>query len=248
MKHHAPAARPPSDAVPSTASRFDMYALVHKGLRAFMGDTLLRLGSVDADDTDALGDTLAQLRTLLALWSNHAELEERFIHSALQARRAGSACVAAEQHVWQEREMEVLHQLANRLERAAADERAAVSARLYLEYSRAMAEWFEHMYLEETSHNPVLWETHSDDELKMIHAAILEAVPVQHNATCVRWIAPHVTPQQRAAMLTGMRARAPVQAFAGVLALTRAHLRNDDWDKLARALDAAPAQPAASMR
>ncbi len=242
MKHHAPAG---PAAVAETTPRFDLYALVHKGLRACLGDTLARLGRVDVDDADDLRAALEALRTVLALWADHAAHEDRFIHPALQARRPGSACGAAEQHVWHAREIEQLLELAARLERAPRD---ALAAQLYLEFSRFAAEGLEHMYLEETRHNPVLWQTHSDDELKLIHAAILEAVPLQHNATYVRWIAPHATPRERAALLAGMRQRAPVQVYSGVLALIRAHLPASDWDKLACALDAAPARPLASIR
>lgn len=245
MKHHAPAALA---AVAETPPRFDLYALVHKGLRAFLGDTLARLGRVDVDDAHDLAAALDALRELLVLWADHAAHEDRFIHPAMQARRPGSACGAAEQHVWHARGIEQLLELAARLEQAPAARRAPLAAQLYLEFSHFAAEGLEHLYLEETRHNPVLWEIHSDDELRLMHAAILEAVPVQLNAAYVRWIAPHVTPRERAALLAGMRQRAPLQVYSGVLALIRAHLPAGDWDKLASSLDAVPAQPLASIR
>jgi hypothetical protein len=52
----------------------------------------------------------------------------------------------------------------------------------------------------------------------------------------LRWMLPHLSPSERAAMLRGMRATAPAEAFEGVLGLVRPLLGGRDWRKLSLAL------------
>jgi hypothetical protein len=47
---------------------------------------------------------------------------------------------------------------------------------------------------------------------------------------------PSMTPAERAALLTGMLARMPSEAFAGVLGALRPHLAERDWAKLMAAI------------
>ena len=56
----------------------------------------------------------------------------------------------------------------------------------------------------------------------------------------LRWMLPHLTPDERAMMLADMRRSAPPPAFEAALALARAQLTPREWDKLARALELAP--------
>src|SRR4051812_6495084 len=57
------------------APRFDMYCPIHKALRSFMCDTLLRAGRMDVDDAAELDSTLDQVDALLAFCLDHLERE-----------------------------------------------------------------------------------------------------------------------------------------------------------------------------
>ena len=60
---------------------------IHKALRHFMTDTLVRVGRLDIDDADEMSATLAQLETLLTLCTRHIEHENDFLHTAIEARQ-----------------------------------------------------------------------------------------------------------------------------------------------------------------
>jgi hemerythrin-like domain-containing protein len=79
----------------------DLYASTHKALRSFMADTLGAVGRMGADDAEERGATLAQLRSLLDLLEHHADIEDAFIHTAMQSRRPGSAHESAAEHLRQ---------------------------------------------------------------------------------------------------------------------------------------------------
>ena len=113
---------------------------------------------------------------------------------------------------------------------------AAALRRLYLRLSLFVAENFEHMQREETQMNAALWVTHSDEEIRAIEQRIIASHEPQEMQLALRWMLPHLSPEERSAMLDGMRAHAPAEAFAGVLGLIRPLLGGRDWRKLSQAL------------
>ena len=75
----------------AAGSLVDMYTLVHKGIRAFMGSTLTAVGRMDANDREETAATLAEVRALAMFLRAHLHHENQFVHPALEARRPGSA-------------------------------------------------------------------------------------------------------------------------------------------------------------
>lgn len=214
------------------APRHDLYTAVHKGLRAALCEALLAAGRLDTDDPAEVGRTLAQVRGLLALCRAHLHDEDRFIHPALEARRAGSTAHAARQHRQHLEAFTGLAAAVDAVECAAGTARAAAALALYRMLGRFVAENLEHMQLEETEHNAALWATHSDDELRTILQALLAAMPAAIQAEFRRWMVPAMTPSERVAMLAGMKRTQPPEAFAAALAAIKPHLGERDWNKL----------------
>ncbi len=73
------------------APRPDLHLFVHKGLRAFLSDTLNRCGRRDASDESDVAETLAQVRALVELCRAHLNKEEDSRHRAIEARRPRAA-------------------------------------------------------------------------------------------------------------------------------------------------------------
>jgi hypothetical protein len=215
------------------AARPDLYAAVHKGLRLFMGDTLQRLGSTDSNDPAQLAAAIEQVQSLLATCRQHLIHENEFVHPALEARRPGTSALAAEDH---DGHLAAIGALS---EEAATTLQGGPAAlhRLYLNLARFVAENFEHMQLEETHHNAVLWAEYDDAELLALHAALVGSIPPEEMAVFQRWMIPAVDHVERAAMFAGMRASAPAMVFDGALAAARDLLPRSEWAKLARELE-----------
>ncbi len=228
-------------AAPAAAARVDLYTAVHKGLRAAMGHVLRAVGSVDHTDERELADVLGQVRGLLELLAVHLHDEEQFVHAAMEARLPGSSAGTAEDHVGHELALDELESDVQALERAGAAGRAAASLRLYRRLARFVAENFEHMHVEETHNQMILWATHSDAELLAIEQALVASIPPAAMQVFTRWMLVAASHPERVAMLSGVRASAPPEVFDGMLALAREHLSQRDWAKLARALDVAAA-------
>jgi hypothetical protein len=216
----------------TTPTRLDLYAHIHKALRLFMSDTLQQLGRLDADDPLDLAASLAQLDALLDAAHHHVEKENRFVHPAIEARRAGASATIEAEH---EAHLDSIAAL--RAESAAlrALPSAAAAQRLYRRFAAFVADNFEHMAVEESRHNQALWAAYTDAELMELHGRIMASIGPREMSETLRWMIPALTPVERAQLIGGL----PPAVQAPVLASARTLLNDTAWAKLCRALDQA---------
>lgn len=224
------------------APRMDMYGGIHKAMRAFMADTLLAVGRMDADDALELAETTERVLGLLQACRSHLRHENEFVHAAMEARAPGACASVAHEHEEHLQHIERLATLVQALRDCAAAQRFAVQQRLYGELGLFVAENFRHMHVEETVHNAVLWARYSDAELVAIHDALVASIPPEEMMGTVRWLVPFMSPVERVGLLADIRAKAPPPAFDAILAAARPHLTEREWAKLARALGLPPVQ------
>lgn len=227
----------PHHASGSEAARHDLYAHIHKGLRACMSHLLVRLGRLDADDAAEVDELRGEIAALLAIARSHVEHEERFIHPVLRERAPGSSDLVAGEHG---QHLEAIAALEARLPTLAG--RPEAVAALYREFGAFVAENLEHMQHEETAHNAALWASCSDAELLAIEQRIVASLTPAEHAFTARWMLPHMNPAERAGLLAAMRSAAPPQAFDGLMSVLRPLLAGRDWAKLTAALGI-PARP-----
>lgn len=224
--------------------RFELYGPIHKALRAFMSDTLVAVGRMDTADDHDLGVTLEQARMLLTVMTIHLEDENRFVHTAMEARRPGSTAHTAHDHVEHECAIGELRTLIDGVASAAAQDRARLALTLYRRLALFVAENLAHMEIEERENMAVLWADYTDEELQAIEASIVASVPPAAMSIAVRWFMAGLNHSERVGWLQGMRHGAPPAVFEGALAIARGNLSARDWSKLAAAL-ALPAALAA---
>jgi hypothetical protein len=216
--------------------RVDLYVGIHKALRALMADNLLALGRMDCDDDLELAQVTQRLLQLLEICRSHLQHENDFVHAALEARAAGSSAQIAHEH---EEHVQAIHALARQttaLLQCDPARRAEGTLALYRALSVFIAHNFEHMHVEETAHNAVLWARYTDAELEQIHGALVASIPPEEMMFIVRWMVPYMNPRERIVMLSDMRAHAPAPAFAAVLDVVRPHLTEREWAKLGAGL------------
>lgn len=196
------------------SERPDLYAAVHKGLRAFGCEVLVALGRTDPDDERAWRQAHASVVELLDLFAIHLHDEEQFMHPALEARRAGSARARSEDHRHHVAAIQSL-----RVQLAAVDEavglaRARAVETLYMGLTLFVADNLVHMYAEQTQELSVLWECYSDQELTQIEQALVASIPPGAMAVFLRWMLRAARPRDRANMLAELEASAPIEVVA----------------------------------
>lgn len=226
----------PAAAVPA-APRYDAYRAVHKAIRLFMTDTLARVGRADPSDAAEVSAALTQVGELMDLCELHIKDENDFIHPALDRAQPGSAARIAAEHGAHQEAIADLRDLAAFTANAPRDDaRSTALFRLYHALALFVAENFEHMQVEETQHNAVLWAHYSDAELAAIERELVASIPPQAMVKALHWFLPALNAPERFEMLRGMQAGMPPEAFLGVMDIARRTLVPADFDKLARAL------------
>lgn len=218
------------------AARFDIYNLIHKALRLAYGDTLAKLGSVDADDPASLDAALAQAHSLFDLLQHHYEHEDRFIHPALAQAQPGATLRIEAEHREHIASLDAMRELVEVVRASRGATRSGALARLYHALARYMAADFEHMAFEDGEFNAILWRHYSDAEILAIDRELVAAVDPAVMAVALPWIVAALNHGERVAFLGGARQGMPAEVFAGVLAIARETLASRDWQKLAAAL------------
>jgi hypothetical protein len=220
--------------------RFDLYFGVHKGLRNAMQFTMLRLGQLDPGDAEDVQDALVTLRDVLVWLEGHLEIEENFVHRAIDRKRgAGSVASVRHDHEAHLRDIALLRSDADALEHAIGEPGAVRRARarqLYLSWSRFVGESLVHMAFEETELNALIWELFSDAEIGEIFGAIIASESPEQLGRTIRWMIPALDPESRALVVGNARPSIPAPVFMQLLAGMRATLHPRDFAKLETAL------------
>ncbi|QHE74818.1 hemerythrin domain-containing protein [Hydrogenophaga sp. PBL-H3] len=220
--------------------RFNMYAGIHKALRAFMADTLLTVGRADPSDAADVNHAAARVGELMDLCASHVAHENNFVHPALEARCPGVCGPVAQDHEGHLHVIAHLRDAALSLVKLEAGEREAALQALYLALALFVADNHQHMHAEETVHNAALWAAYSDAELIGIHDALLATIAPVEMMLVMRWMLPQLSAPERLGVMQGMRAGAPAPVFEGMLTTIQGLLIPRDWAKLARGLGLPP--------
>lgn len=197
-----------------TTPRYDLYGPIHKGLRLAHAEMMKRLARADYAASE---DLLDDLRRHLDLCRRHLIDEDRHIHPALEARQPGATAELERQHDDHRDDFERLARAIAAVERAAPAERAEAGRHLFLTFTTFVAADLGHMHEEETQVFAALCALFSDEELQALEMAIIADLTPAENIAFMRLIIPAVSPAERAALLGGVKASAPPEAFLAIV-------------------------------
>lgn len=218
------------------AARHDPYRHIHKGLRAFMFDTLHRIGRMDAGDAAELRSALDQADRLLTFMAAHVKHENEHMHTAIEAGTPGGARHTADDHGDHIESLAALREQVAALRNADAAARDALAHRLYLDLAEFTAENLSHMRVEETHNNQQLWTLYSDAELEAIHDRLLASVEPPTMMEAVTWMARSLSVPELAGMLADAKAKVPAPAFEAALETARRQVEPARWLRVKDAL------------
>jgi hypothetical protein len=215
--------------------REDMYYAVHKGIRLANARMLIRLGQADAADAESVASALRLLREHLVMGLSHLTHENAQIHTAIEERCPGASDHAADDHAHHELAFADLEGLAQAVERARDADRPMALRRLYQRFALFVAEDLEHMHVEETQIMPLLMAHFTAEERAGIEHRIVSNIPFEKNVLFMRCMIPALPMSDRKAMIGGMRAAMPAEAFDGLMtAVLGAPWMMDDYSAFDR--------------
>jgi len=224
----------------ASQQRFNLYAQIHKGLRACMSEVLVSVGRLDPQDDDEVRTAAAAVRGLIDFARDHLAHEEQLIHPALEARRPGASVETHADHLHHLESFRLIEACLREVESSPAAVRADTVQRLYRQLALFVAANFEHMHVEETENHAALCASYSEEEILDLHRTVVASVRPPALMVALRWMIPSSSAPERAALLAGMQRDAPPPVFAAVLELIRPHLSARDWARLGAAIGPMP--------
>ncbi|MCC7014793.1 MAG: hemerythrin domain-containing protein [Planctomycetes bacterium] len=213
--------------------RIDLYALVHKGLRAELFETATEVARTEFAGAAGAEPTLRRVRCLLGFLDEHARHEDSHIMPLVAAQAPRLAAEIAAEHLRVEAAHQGLGALLERLERAPLELRAGLARQLHEELTLLVALHVAHMQREESEVNRALWAGHDDALLGAAHAAILADIAPQRLAQWLELMLPAMHAGERAELIGGLHAKMPREAFERLLAPARHRLGESAWSKCA---------------
>ncbi|PWW03427.1 hypothetical protein DFR52_101107 [Hoeflea marina] len=218
------------------AAKEDLYYAIHKGIRFANARMLIALGALDAEDDDAVLETLTRLHGHLEMSLAHLNHENHFIHTAIDERYPGGSDHAGDDHDHHLNAFAELRRLSEDLSAAVTD-RAGRLRRLYQRFALFVSADLAHMHEEETELMPLIEANFTQEEIADLHRRLVASIPPADMVPALRAMLGGASPAERVAMVTGMEMAMPAEAFAGLMAaITGSAWRTGDWTGLERAV------------
>ncbi|MGK0274202.1 MAG: hemerythrin-like domain-containing protein [Ilumatobacter sp.] len=189
----------------------DLYREVHKGLRLALFELARAAGALDPADhpsSDAFCEQFADVDMMLQ--THHAHEDDPLL-SALLEDHVSTALIDRihAEHVLTDQRLAELRVLVAELSQGTDTTEA-----IYDAVTTFIAAYLVHMEVEERQVMPVIQNGASIEKLMAVQMAIRTSVPPMDMCVFLRCMLPAMNPQERTAMLAGMKMGAPPEIFA----------------------------------
>ncbi len=215
--------------------RYNIYTLIHKGLRASLCQHLVELGRLDDTDTDAVTQQLNACEHLLQFCLDHLAHENQFIHAAINVLHKTPLQTESD-HVQHEREIATLREDIALIKKLPALRRRHALLKFYADFSLFVADNFMYMNQEETYNAELLWEHFSDAQIHDIHQRLVTSLTPEENLQSMMIMLPNITHSERVEVLSSVAEAAPEGVVTMLVTMLRPLMNEREWKKLNQAL------------
>jgi hemerythrin-like domain-containing protein len=217
-------------------SRYNIFNQVHKGLRALLLETALRLQQTDFD-TDEAEIVVQQLQGLIDLFDRHAHTEDTFVFPAIAA---GYPAVIAEF----EQEHKEDHELGLHLRglltafthAVSSAEKTAIGSSLRQSFTDFMVFNLRHMAKEENIINKALWKLYTDTELHGITQQIVASISPEAMAVYSNCMMRGLSNNEITVWLKEVKNNAPDVVFQSLMYTAEVQLSSLRWQQVQEAI------------
>ncbi len=169
--------------------RFNIFNLIHKGLRASLYQTALQLQQTDFSSEQETEATLDRVKEIVMLFEGHAHKEDTYVLPAINDFEPSVVATLEAEHVQDEALGQQLNEAIERQQKATTlIEQMTMGARLTEAFIEFMVFNLNHMAKEEDIVNKVLWRYYSDDEIRKINGQILTNTPPWIQSFYLTWM------------------------------------------------------------
>ncbi|MGL1888884.1 MAG: hemerythrin domain-containing protein [Reichenbachiella sp.] len=216
-----------------SSTRYNIFCFPHKGIRNAMNQVAHLSGKTDYSDPAALAALQGLNRELVEYLDVHAEVEDKFLMSALEERAPGSASKIAREHGTLDKLTKQLQQL---LETINGETSALQGFQFYLSFTDLQSQMLAHLHLEETEILALIHAHFEDTEVIAINGKIMAAFTPENILLMFKYIIPGLSPKERAALMGVVQGKAPEAFFANLLNHVKQFLSDTEAKTLELAL------------
>jgi iron-sulfur cluster repair protein YtfE (RIC family) len=205
--------------------RYNIFHQIHKGLKASLFETALKVQHTDFWNVDEAEDVIEQINEVIRLFEKHANGEDTYIFPVVEKYDPSVADAFEQEHV----KDHFLGQLlagANSLYKNAGiiTEKSEAGKQIHAAFSKFMLFNIEHIAKEEDVLNPILWRYYTDAGLTAISKQIIANIPQDYMAQYSRWMMRGLNNVEITAWLRTMEKNAPEVVFQSLFATAEKEL------------------------
>ncbi|WP_219639223.1 hemerythrin domain-containing protein [Cohnella sp. CFH 77786] len=221
--------------------RFNMFTLIHKGLRHALNRLVWTAGRLDVANAAERQAFLEEFRHVAEMLHRHALDEDRFIQPMIDECAPE---VSAEMETQHNRSEELLKRLERYAEEIAGaspftDETRHAWLLFVDELGRFTGDYYLHLYHEECVAMPALWKAYDDAKLIETSVRLRSEVPPVIQDHFQRYMIPALNMQERTLLLTTLKKSAPEPVFREACRSFEKLLPPAEWEALQSRLEAA---------
>lgn len=198
--------------------RVDIYNFPHKGIRNLISQVSFMAGNTDYSNQHALDELKKKAGELILILNLHLHSEEEDLLPALEAKLAGSTRDNLEEHELLEK---TVGQISDSLGKITVKASPIEGVQWCSMLTGFQAKYLDHMAMEESEMNPLIWNHFTDEELMGIHGKIMSKLAPEQIVLWFKYIVPALNPMERTIILSGFKANAPEEFFRQVLDVIR---------------------------
>lgn len=206
-------------------SRYNSFNQIHKGLRALLYETAIKIQQTDMSQAEAAEPAILQIEEVLFLFESHAHGEDHYFNEPLEKTNPDVATLFEKEHVEDHRLANVLTNLIKDYRQSTTPlERAEKGKHLFYAFNEFIAFNLYHMNKEEIELNEALWERYSDTEIKSIEQTLVQSIPPQKMAQYAKWMIRGINDKELVHWLDEVRRFAPPPVFEMLIAIAEVEL------------------------
>jgi hypothetical protein len=205
--------------------RFNVFLLIHKGLRAYMYDVSAGLQHTDFANATGFPHSLEKLGQLLEVFDKHAHHEDNYIFSMLANCNPQLREEMEQEHVTDHALSTALRDLMAAYATATdSKEKGAIGSRICYTYNDFIAFNLTHLNKEEIVVNESLWKHYTDADILEANMRMLSTLSAEDMKTSAVWMMRGCNNTEINGWLSNVKRQAPPAVLAMLLGIAEQEL------------------------
>jgi hypothetical protein len=218
-------------------SRYNPFNMIHKGLRALLYETALKIQRTDFACDQEVHDTFEQVRTALWIFKGHIRIEKEEVYAKLYKLVPFMVQALEKEHEKHEKiNQELLYAMEGYWNAKTLPSKISAGQNILMVFNEFVSFHLLHMNRQETVVNDLLWENYSDIQLIRIVRSIAEKIPTKRNEQYNRWILKGLALHEVIVWLKTIRFGSTAVVYERFYTMAEAELPADLWMQVEKAL------------